>query len=145
MMRDVDALSCMYDPLIQHYNTIAANQLLTDQMARPHAYMPQPIDDLTHSFAPLDPHQSSPQQPMSPMHTIATLTTLTNIPPWFHSPPLQPPQATITLNLTKPSLDAATPHHSCSPCHYMALNQQWLCRYSMPASPPLAPVRPPHN
>ena len=81
MMQDVDALSHMYDPLIQHYNATATAQLSADQLARPLAYCPQPIDDLTHSFAPSELDQPTSLQPALPTCTVATLTTFTNLPP----------------------------------------------------------------
>ena len=131
MMRDVDALSRMYDPLIQHYNATAASQLSADQLARPLAYCPQSIDDLTRSFAPSELDQSTSLQPTSPTCTVATLTTFTNLPPRFHSPSLQPSLATTTLNLTNLrwmlpliSLQLLMPLHG------------YLLTVASPASPP---------
>jgi len=71
-------------------------------------YHQKSINNLTHSLTPPDSGQDLDPQPTPLTYIATTLTTFTNFTPCFYLPPLQPSLATTTLNLTKPSLNAAT-------------------------------------
>lgn len=106
MMRDVDALSRMYDPLIMQYAATADANSLADRAARPQAYTIMPIDALTRSLAP--PEGLAPAT--TPARMLATnVRTFTNLPPRFF--PIQRILTNVTptrADMTKPSLESGT-------------------------------------
>ena len=76
MLKDIDAISHLYDPLIIHYNQMAFNLLQATKTEFPNAFTSMPIDALTRSLAP--PNDLTPP---TPAHHAILCKTLTNMPP----------------------------------------------------------------
>ena len=81
MMRDVDAISQFYDPLIQRYDMQAAQFLKDTKTQQPRSFTMISIDSLTKSLSPSDDF-------IDPPITVnpKSCTTFTCTPPRFHYP-----------------------------------------------------------